>query len=776
VIAVSATALAILLAFWITTGEYIRSQVNDRVENATQVFNQLINTREKQLISSAEILTSDFGFKQAVATKDSATITSALANHGERINADLMLLTDVEGNFLASTMPGLLPGTHQQSTRLVQQTIAAGGGASFIEVDGSLYQMILLPVRAPIPIAFAAVGFRMDDRLAKELSQLSGLEVTFISERDGTETAMVSTLDDQVLNAALSAAADVEVSLRLPFIENSHFSSRKLYLAENAAETIGVVLSASLDEAYLAFDELRDNILLIALTLLLLTIIGSVVVSRNLTVPLSQLVDIVGDFARGNYRKQHAADAGTSELQALFNAFSLMGDKIQERELQITYQAQHDSLTGLMNRNTLQQRISSLIDSQHEFFLIGINIRGFKNINDTFGQEVGDTVLKNVADRLRQFSGNNQLNARLGADEFLLVVGRHIHPDAEQGCKQLLQLLCAQMCVGKIDLSLNFCLGIAEFPQHADTAEKLMRRTSIALDNARSEGAILRFYQKGADDAHLKRLKIVNDLKAALANNDGQLFMVYQPKMNLRSGMVDKMESLIRWIHPEDGFIPPDTFIELAEQSGLITILTDWVIEQVIRQTAMWVQSGYIIQSAINISAQDLEREELLTLVESFLQETGLPNHHLCFELTERDMMQDADKAVALMQGFKERGFDLSVDDYGIGQSSLSKLKQMPVSEIKIDKSFVLTLDQSDTDQIIVRSTIELGHNFHLKVIAEGVETQASQDILHAMGCDYIQGYHLARPLAAKAVASWLDEHAQRRALANNGAGLQENA
>ncbi|PIQ39767.1 MAG: GGDEF domain-containing protein, partial [Thalassolituus sp. CG17_big_fil_post_rev_8_21_14_2_50_53_8] len=280
-------------------------------------------------------------------------------------------------------------------------------------------------------------------------------------------------------------------------------------------------------------------------------------------------------------------------------------------------------------------------------------------------------------------------------------------------------------------------------------------------------------YEDGMDQQHLQKLHILKSLKQALNDNDGQLQMYYQPQKNLLTGNVDKAEALIRWFHPQDGFIPPDVFIELAEQTGLICQLTDWVIAQVLEHVAVWRRNNIDLQVSINISAQDICRDGLTTLIEHKLQDLQLRPADICLEITERDMMLDEEKSLQQLQLLREHGFSISMDDYGIGYSALSKLARMPVDEIKIDKCFILNLAETHDDQIIVRSTLNMARELGLRVTAEGVENQASETWLKAAGCNYIQGYFLCRPMAFESIAGWLADFRQHSDTADRQQEIQ---
>ena len=312
------------------------------------------------------------------------------------------------------------------------------------------------------------------------------------------------------------------------------------------------------------------------------------------------------------------------------------------------------------------------------------------------------------------------------------------------------------MQVNKLWLNLNFRLGACLFPEQSSNAKELVRRTTIALEAARNESKTIRTYQDGEDEAYLERLNLLEELRAVIAHNAGELFMVYQPKLNLDTGKIEKVESLIRWIKPDGQFISPELFIHLAEQSGLIIKLTHWVIDTVLKQQQAWRENNIELKVAINISAQDITHIDFVDFIFDTLAKYNADPNLITLEITERDIMTNEDLVISRLCQLKQSGIQISVDDYGIGQSSLGKLKQLPIDELKIDKAFILELDKSAKDQYIVQSTIELSHQLGFSVVAEGVENKASLDMLKAMKCNHVQGYYISRPINSAQLLTWL--------------------
>lgn len=766
------TSLSILTLVLYSAGETIRSKVNNDLSAAVEVFKNTVAMRQQQLLTSAEILVSDFGFKQALASQDKATVASMLENHGSRIRSDLMFLVDVNGQVTASTDSDVREGEQFSYAPALAQSLKGEVSADFFVLGNHIYQLLLIPVQAPRVIAIAGVGFRMDESLAQQLARSSGIEVTFVEQQSpgmrsprGVSNLVYSSSlsgDEQILQAMISPG----YAQALGYWGNDaaqRFASQWLTISRHDTVPVSVVLSADLRSSSEGYVRLRNRILQLALIIVLLAVAGSTLIARRLTVPLKQLVRDARAIARGEYHSIDPPRRANNEIQTLVSAFRTMNNDLAGREQKIRYQALHDSLTGLLNRVSMLSELEQRVETGESFMLADVNIRGFKNINDSLGPDVGDGCLTRVAQRLAALSQQGAL-ARVAGDEFVLLIPC---PDtatnlwAEAHGWKILHSMATPVNVNGISVNIDVRVGLVLFPAQASTAAQLIRRTNIALEHARSHKLSLFLYEDGMDQQHLQKLHILKSLKQALNDNDGQLQMYYQPQKNLLTGNVDKAEALIRWFHPQDGFIPPDVFIELAEQTGLICQLTDWVIAQVLEHVAVWRRNNIDLQVSINISAQDICRDSLITLIEHKLQDLQLRPADICLEITERDIMLDEEKSLQQLQLLREHGFSISMDDYGIGYSALSKLARMPVDEIKIDKCFILNLAETHDDQIIVRSTLNMARELGLRVTAEGVENQASETWLRAAGCNYIQGYFLCRPMAFESIAGWLADYLQ---------------
>ncbi len=758
------TTLAITLAVWISTSTHVQGQINNQLSIGRSVLERLLATREEQLLASAEVLTADFGFKQAIASGDSATLQSALVNHGERINADLMALVSLKNKIVASSSDALPANAIFPIDDILARTLRDGGASDFIQLGPDIYQVIVLPVRVPLPVGVTVIGFRLNDALASELKEMSGLDVTFVSKRKERIDARLTTLADADVLVALNGLNN-SPSFRVPFSHQNNFVTEALTLSEN--QQITVYLSSSVDAAFASFDMLQIEILLITLFAVVIALIGGILFARKLVLPLQTLSSLAGKIAKGNYQSGVTVSGNVQEIGNLVDAFNRMEEDLSEREAHITYQADHDTLTELKSRSRAIARLNEIINPHvadqdiamasipAALHIIVVNIQDFRKVNDAFGHDIGDLCLQHVAKRLTDSCEGFQFAARLGGDEFLFIAptnAEHINPT------KLLELLHQPYIIDDLTITLDFSLGVAQFPNDAQDADELIKKASIALDLSLHEKDAVVFYNADVEQTHHKRLLLLADLKQTLQNNDGQLRMYYQPKVSVKDMDVERFEALIRWIHPIQGFIPPDSFIPLAEQAGLIQQVTEWVVATVIQQIGEWKTKGFVAKVAVNLSAQDLSSPKLLDLINDLLKEHNVRASSISFELTESELMREPEAAIALLNKFRQQGFELSIDDFGTGYSSLSQLKNMPVTELKIDRSFITELDTTPHDQIITKSTIELAHSFGLSIVAEGVETIEAYRLLEKWGIDWAQGYYFSRPLPADDVLPWASQ------------------
>jgi diguanylate cyclase (GGDEF)-like protein len=755
---------AVLLVVLVSSGAAIRQSVNADMTDAVRIFTNAMKSSQDQLTNTASVLVSDFGFKQAVASQDINTVRSMLENHSKRLDADLLFIMDLNGTVTNVSGGQVVPGTRFGYSGIVSSVTSDKLHVGFFVLNEQIYQMALVPVKTPRISAIAGIATHIDAEKIRNMIPDSRVHITFTSGDLGVsdDRIMVSTLTSLTdVIAAIRAPENLETIVRYPFERAQKYSSREIHFSSEETSKIKVILSDDLSGFHEKYESIRNKISFIAFVILLITIAGSFSISRRLTRPLSILTEKARNIARGRYSDMTHVPITSSDVDNLVTAFERMKRDLIEREERILYQASHDTLTSLLNRDAMIDAVINEVDLNKRLILMGINLVGFKTINDTLGMEIGDQCLVTVAQRLQKLAYLG-ISARNSADEFSVLL--HI-PDGVTTkdeklliCQRLLKDLAAPMQLSGVSLSVEYRAGIIVYPDQASTPQEFLHRGKISLEHAITTSSPLYYYQEGQDQVHLRKIRILQHLKETIQNDDDQLQMYYQPKKNLRTGEVEKAEALIRWFHPDEGFIPPDTFIALAEQTGLIGLVTAWVVSRVLDDQAKMKDQGVHLQLSINLSAQDLSSDSLRVLIDQKLTQNNLSARDICLEVTERDMMTDVDKSLQLLNYYREQGFQLSIDDYGVGYSALSKLAMMPVHELKIDKCFILKLAHQRDDQIIVRSTINMAHELGLSVIAEGVEDNESQTFLSDLGCDYIQGYYLAKPMSFDSLILWVNE------------------
>ncbi|AZE50773.1 c-di-GMP phosphodiesterase (BifA) [Pseudomonas chlororaphis] len=441
-----------------------------------------------------------------------------------------------------------------------------------------------------------------------------------------------------------------------------------------------------------------------------------------------------------------------------------------EAENSLLRMAQYDFLTGLPNRQQLQQQLDKiLIDAgrlQRRVAVLCVGLDDFKGINEQFSYQTGDQLLLALADRLRAHSGRLGALARLGGDQFALVQADIEQPyEAAELAQSILDDLEAPFALDHQEIRLRATIGITLFPEDGDSTEKLLQKAEQTMTLAKSRSRNrYQFYIASVDSEMRRRRELEKDLREALTRQ--QFHLVYQPQISYRDHRVVGVEALLRWQHPEHGFVPPDLFIPLAEQNGTIIAIGEWVLDQACRQLREWHDLGFSdLRMAVNLSTVQLHHAELPRVVNNLLQIYRLPPRSLELEVTETGLMEDISTAAQHLLSLRRSGALIAIDDFGTGYSSLSYLKSLPLDKIKIDKSFVQDLLDDDDDATIVRAIIQLGKSLGMQVIAEGVETAEQEAYIISEGCHEGQGYHYSKPLPARELSAYLKQ-AQRSSAA----------
>lgn len=749
------TSLTIVFNVWSSINQQASQQLERELQVGENVLLQALENRASQLYSSASVLTADFGFKQAIATRDNNTIESVLLNHGQRIDADLMMVFSLSGDVEVSSQPFSDSGRAIIHQDLLSTIVNEGGATVFLFINDRLFQTMLLTVNAPAPIAIALIGFEVDKLLVQQLQSLIQLETSIHVSKSEGQSFWVSTLTSP--ESAISATEEQMNWFSLFKLQPQQYVSRHFVLSNDYGLEVKVVLSSELTKLFKGFQDLQLNISVIAVLAVMLAVIMAWWLSQKLARPISELAERSSQIARGDYKTREQSASELQEVHQLSEAFSLMQASVQEREQHIRYQATHDALTQLYNRAYIEQWMQESFQTNTSFQVLGINVFGFRNINDTFGYTHGDACLKVLAQRVSSEKG---IAARLTGGELLLL------PDSPMTLEQLYALkeqLEVQIEQDNIRIPIKVTIGVLECPSDAASPEQLFRRLNIVLDEALTIESRLLRYQALFEERYLYRVAMISELRKALDEDTSQFSMFYQPKLNLARDAIEGAEALIRWNNPALGFVSPEDFINVAEQAGLICQLTDWVLEQVLQDVSLLLQANINLHIAINLSARDLMLGDLPQRIQLLLDRYQLTNSHVGFEITESDLVKNPEEAIAQLQILKDKGFALSLDDFGTGYSSMAYLKSLPLNILKIDKAFVLNLDADEDDQTLVKTMLQLATALGLEVVAEGVENEIALQLLNTWGCQWAQGYFIAKPMSLEQLQSWYQQHQQTK-------------
>ena len=542
---------------------------------------------------------------------------------------------------------------------------------------------------------------------------------------------------------ALNAAADCIYALR---VANGHFETSPLVAGLWSLGLVAIALGAWQRPAPAQAERVKSTVLVLPTVFAL----GSLALL------------IYGNFA----------DLGTLSLVLATGslAIAMIRTGLTFRHeialAQVRHEAATDELTGLPNRRSFQRRLDELteraLQDGSSFSLLLVDLDGFKELNDTLGHHAGDMVLAQLGPRLQQVLGPDDLLARLGGDEFAVLSPAAI--DAEVAIdlgEAARETLYGGFDLADMTVNIGASVGVALFPEHGDDASLLLQRADIAMYQAKGRKTGTQLYEPEADRHSRDRLALMSELRDGMRSN--QLVVYYQPKASLTTGEVLGVEALVRWQHPARGLVPPGLFIPLAEQTGLMGLLTCTVLERALTDAAAWEEP---ISVSVNIAASNLLDRSFPETVEEILAATGVDPARVVLEITEDSVMADPERGAKTLDALQALGVELSLDDFGTGYSSLSYLSRLPVSELKIDRSFVTDLCANPGNELIVRSVADLARNLGLRIVAEGIEDLATWRRLAQHGCDHAQGFYLAKPMPGDEFVRWFAERRDERAAA----------
>ena len=809
-----ALTLGLLLVVQVTSftairaslGQHARSTLPGRLAVGERVLQSLLDQNAQKLSEGARLLAADYGFRSAVQSNDAETIESVLVNHGARIGASeaALLGTDFALRAASGDNRGALAAVAARLAHLAagassglgsgastgavgaagSSEIALLGGSEIALLGGRPHQLVLVPIKAPVVVGWVLMGFPLDTKLASAMKSLSALDVTLLTRAAGEApwaVALSSLPADQALAFAqangfagkgrAAAAALPMASVLLPNAQaGEEFGVRAKWLTPTAAATgeaptpaaqpgVLALVSVSIDEAVRPPRDLQLALAAITLLGFMLFGFGSVFTARRVTTPLRELAAAADRLGAGDYGTPMRGLRRTDEIGQLALSFEKMRVSVGEKQAQILKLAYWCSLTGLPNRMQFRDAVRDAIARAQAHpgatvAVIMLDLDRFKHVNDVLGYRIGDLLLGRVGERLsEQVVRAGDLVARLGGDEFAVLLREGDTVLAESVAQRIATAFDVPLTLEEHTIDMGAGIGMACWPQHAADADVLLSRAEVAMFAAkqRTEGPLM--YHASIDAASAQTLSLLTELRQAV--DRGELRLYLQPKLMLDTGRVSGAETLVRWMHPQRGLVPPMEFIPFAEQTGFIRTLTMWVFEEAARHWLALQAEGMPMTLSVNLSTRDLLDTELPQKFDALLVKHRVPAEAFCLEITESAIMDDPQRALGTLNRLSALGFKLSIDDFGTGYSSLAYLKRLPVDELKIDKSFVLSMETDLDDAKIVRSTIDLAHNLGLTVVAEGVENAKAWDMLRELNCDEAQGYHMGKPMPATEFSQW---------------------
>ncbi|PIF93160.1 diguanylate cyclase/phosphodiesterase [Acidovorax sp. 62] len=731
-----------------------RGQIARQLDVDENVWRRLLEQNAERLRQGSALLAADYGFRSAVHSGEEETIQSVLENHGERIGAAVTALLGTDMALRAISAPVPAQALVPTLALLAPQLASSPQGSQVAVVEGVPYQFVMVPMRAPVVIGWVLMGFPLGQPLADEMRQLLSVHVALVVQgTQGPAAVHVSTLPAPLHGLVLAMGAD----------GGELVSADGLLLARSSPlpslnGQVHAVLLRSVDAVVAPYRQLQVLLSIITAGGLLLFALGSGVMAQRVISPLRSLMRATQRLSRGEYDTPMEHTGRRDEIGQLSRSFDRMRLDIGAQQREIKHLAYWDRLTGLPNRERFRDAVvQAMAQSPGEvrpLCVLTLDLDRFKHVNDVMGYAFGDRLLQAVAGRLQALvTLPGDMVARLGGNEFAVLLQGAGAAAAHTVAQQILASFEAPLALEEQTVDLSAGIGIACWPADAEDADTLLSRSEIAMYAAKRKlsGAVR--YDASIDSSSAQTLSLLTELRHAVEHNELRLYL--QPKVPLHGQSGWAAEALVRWQHPQRGLVPPMEFIPFAEQTGFVRQLTLWMFEEVARFLALLPATAGALRVSVNLSTRDLLDPELSQRLGDILARHGVAASAFCLEITESAIMDDPQRAEAMLNRLSEQGFKLSIDDFGTGYSSLAYLKRLPVDELKIDKSFVMGMEAGEDDAMIVRSTIDLAHNLGLTVVAEGVETAAILERLRALACDEAQGYHISRPVPAQDFLAW---------------------
>ncbi|NOT13915.1 MAG: EAL domain-containing protein [Methylococcaceae bacterium] len=751
-----------LVTVYQTTRSNVIKQVGQNLSYAQRIFDRLLNERGERIASETTILSADFGFRSTISSGDPVTIRSALENLILRTHAQRAFFVDMDGKVAADTDQKYDTASFPFS-KAINLAPHKSSSVYFVLIDSKPHVLATVPVLAPLPIGWISIATRVDNRFLENIKKLFqvSLEITIAAETPQGLHRLASTLAETLQKDIDSLSIDHfqeanDSPTILEFAGRRWVTFSSPLLSAREDQQLSVVLQYELEGSLKPYKQLWYSTAGLFGFGLFGILFGGVAIARQISRPVRQLARAAQRVGRGDFGKP-VNMSRRDELGRLAQAFNLMMQGIADREARIAHQLRHDPITDLPNRLFFEENLIARFKQDCGYLVALIGLDRYAEINSTLGHGLGDKLIRAIGMVLKNNMPVDAELAHMAGDEFALMVPS---PGNENSLRHIAELILhvfeESITLGPTTIDVSVHIGIVHYPKDGQDAQTLLRKADAALFVARRSGHGYHIYKEETDPCQPEALSLMRELRLGLDTGHFKLYV--QPLLDLRLMQVTHVECLIRWFHPERGFMPPDHFIPLAEQTGHISRVTAWVLNEAFRLRNEWQEAGLETRLAVNLSAKDLLHGNLPKLLDDLLAKFPVKANDFMLEITESSVMQDAEQALKVIKHLRAQGFQIAADDFGTGYSSMAYLKKLQLNELKIDKSFILNLANNPEDSVIVRSIIDLGHNLGLKVVAEGIENQESLALLELMGCDLAQGYWISRPMPSIEFYGWLKQ------------------
>ena len=749
-----------------TVDRHVRAQSSESIAVSERIWEQFLTQVHDRLQEGAEVLSADFGFRSAVASRDEKTIASALVNSSERIGASVAILVNPQWELQASS------SQHSMTSKSLDVLIhhlaeshSNNDNADLIAIyDGQPTQFVWAPVRAPRVVGHVLMGFTIQESRIQDASELADVDMALLTN-DGNSIKVLASAQkfydyfaDHISPAYFSDRGQRELTI----------DDETYVTVTQGMEVIGgdisIVFMESLTQASARFNLLADQYLIITGAGVLIFGLLIIWLSNRVTHPLVALTKATSALEKGDFHADIGGFERHDEIGVLARSFDGMRTSISDQQAKIKQLAYYDPLTSLPNLINFRTQVQQAIESQQydRVSIITINLDRFKQVNDVLGYEMGDNILKATASRITAIDciEPDQV-ARVSGDEFSILVLPNCSSNMDVA-KALQNALREPMEIDDTQIDLSSSIGIASWPDDVADCNNLINASQLAMYSAKARKEEIVEYREDLVTSAPENLGLLSELRRAVRQNELRVFL--QPKVDTRSHEAVAAEALIRWEHPENGMVAPYRFVPFAEQTGFVRELTKWMIREIAKNWhALQPETG-MLRISVNLSTRDLMTSGLPEFLHDVLEQYQVPASGMCLEITESAIMDDPKFAEQTLAKLSAMGFRLSIDDFGTGYSSLGYLKRLPVNELKVDQSFVFGMIENPNDLVIVQSTIDLAHNLGLDVVAEGVETVEMYEALSQLGCEEAQGYLISRPMPMEEFKAWRQDWSLKQA------------